>query len=142
MGTTLSPTLSMTTNDPTAMETELSTTFSPTAKTTTTSDVPTDTPTASPTAYPTFLPTILTLEPTSADTTFEPTTTEPCMDDPELSFKNDIIKDCSWVGKRSVNRCERKWNGKKLLDFCPATCGMCPPTASGSSRRQLLRGQK
>merc|ERR1711988_1933169 len=85
--TTLSPTLSTTTNNPTAKETEPSTTFSPTAKTTTLSDVPTDTPTATPTEYPTFLPTKMTLEPTNPDTTFEPTTTESCMDDPELSLR-------------------------------------------------------
>jgi len=150
--TTVSPTLSMTTDNPTAKETEPSTTFSPTTKTTPFSVVPTDTQTASPTEHPTFLPTILTLEPTSAEptfeptsaeTTFEPTTTEPCMDDPELSFKNDTTKDCAWVGKRSANRCKRKWNGKMLVDYCPVTCGMCPasPSAMGSSRRQLLRGR-
>merc|ERR1712014_398694 len=115
------------------------------------SGVPTDSVIATdlPTEYPTFHPTELTSEPTSADTTFEPTsadtTFEPtaasstlssCADDPEFSFKDDTTKGCAWVGKNSDNRCDRKWNGKKLKEYCPATCGMCS-TVTDSSRRQL-----
>merc|ERR1712048_1086934 len=93
-------------------------------------------PTGSPTEYPTFHPTESTLEPTSADTTFEPTVASSastsCVDDPEFSFKDDSTKGCAWVGKKSDNRCDRKWNGKTLKEYCPATCGMCSTVADSS----------
>merc|ERR1712014_135860 len=155
LSTTFSPTAKTTTTSyvptdtPTASPTEYPT-FNPTKLTSDpptesqptefTSDPSTNSPTVSHTEYPTFHPTQLTSKPTSADTTFEPTASNLCMDDPELSFKDDATKDCSWVRKNSDNRCERKWNGKKLVEFCPVSCGACPPTGL-SSRRKLLRGQ-
>jgi hypothetical protein len=48
-----------------------------------------------------------------------------CVDDPTFKFKNKAKKNCAWVGKKANKRCKKKWQGTKISDSCPQTCGSC-----------------
>lgn len=54
---------------------------------------------------------------------------EPCEDDTTLQFKNIAQRNCFWVGRNPDRRCEREWEGKDLMEYCPKTCGLCPESA-------------
>ena len=45
-----------------------------------------------------------------------------CVDQP-LAFKNKAKLNCDWVGKNTRKRCSKKWKGKALSEYCPASCG-------------------
>jgi len=104
--------------------------------------VPTLVPTAAPTSQPTQAPTKSptkspTNEPTTAPTVFDdigidtnPPTGSPtssCDDRPEFLWKNKNKKNCKWASKGSakkvVKKCKKSnGDGKKVYDYCPATC--------------------
>jgi len=78
---------------------------------------PTSTPTKSPTSTP-------TKSPTSSPTISSGNSG--CEDSKELKFQNKRRKGCKWVGKkrrRIRRRCKKVWQGYKLFEFCPMTCG-------------------
>ncbi|KAL3939521.1 MAG: hypothetical protein SGBAC_005771 [Bacillariaceae sp.] len=50
---------------------------------------------------------------------------EVCEDDESFVFKEIAGRDCSWVGRRPLVRCEREYEGKDLMEYCPRTCGLC-----------------
>jgi len=56
---------------------------------------------------------------------------EPCEDDPTLQFLNIPQRDCTWVGRNPERRCEREWQGKDLMEYCPEMCGLCPVSDEG-----------
>ena len=66
--------------------------------------------------------------PTPAPTA-PPTIPSSCADSTTLAFKDNEKKNCKWVGRpkkriRLLKRkCRKKWQGKRLKDFCPETCG-------------------
>lgn len=70
----------------------------------------------------------LTPAPT-APPTAPPTIPSSCADSITLAFRDNEKKNCRWVGRpkkkiRLVKRkCRKKWQGKRLKDFCPETCG-------------------
>ncbi|CAJ1960660.1 unnamed protein product [Cylindrotheca closterium] len=54
-----------------------------------------------------------------------------CKDDGDFIFKKIPGRDCDWVGKRPSVRCEREYEGKDLMEYCPRTCGLCPGDDEG-----------
>jgi len=50
---------------------------------------------------------------------------KPCVDEPNLKFKNEKNKDCDWVGKKIEKRCGLNWKGKTLEERCPKSCQVC-----------------
>jgi len=79
-------------------------------------------PTFKPTFTPTFKPTF--------NPTFKPTVDDSCKDDASFKFKNKKKKTCEkWVAKGSEKKIKKKCRkkvdnsgGKRVWDFCPATC--------------------
>lgn len=58
----------------------------------------------------------------------------PCPDDETFAYKDDPNKNCDWVGKvQTKKKCKYDWQGRKISDFCPATCGTCPSEGSNSN---------
>lgn len=51
---------------------------------------------------------------------------EVCEDDESFLFREIDGRDCDWVGRRPEIRCEREYEGKDLMEYCPRTCGLCP----------------
>ena len=79
--------------------------------------VPTAAPSASsPTVSTTVSPTAASSEST-------------CQDDPDFAYKDNIKKNCNWIGgmrklKKKQLLCQkRKWGKIKLYKWCPETCG-------------------
>ena len=49
-----------------------------------------------------------------------------CVNSDKLAYKNDPAKNCKWVGKRrkkAKKKCKKRWQGIKIWDWCPKTCG-------------------
>ena len=76
-------------------------------------DIATTTHTVTTATSPDSIPTI-----TIASTT-------DCVDDETLRYKN--VKQCKWVNIDAIKRCALPWQHTLLNEFCPLTCGLCPP---------------
>ena len=50
--------------------------------------------------------------------------TSTCADDPDFRFKNKK-NDCEWVGKKAGKRCDKRYKGYELFQWCPVSCGDC-----------------
>lgn len=48
-----------------------------------------------------------------------------CQDDDTFRFRNRESRDCSWVGKKSSKRCNKRWKKKRLHVYCPVSCSKC-----------------
>jgi len=131
------------------------------------SAVPTVEPTDAPSVVPTLLPTAVesdapssvpTVEPTDAptnvpiiDSNYKPSAEESTCKDvegeffvfKERVFKNKKKKDCSWVAKKTENRCDMFLENKidKGEDNCPKTCGTCDPSSVDESACADVEGK-
>lgn len=53
-----------------------------------------------------------------------------CDDHDDVMFRGDENKDCAWAGAPSGEsnrrkRCNKRYLGRRLRDYCPNACGMC-----------------
>ena len=48
-----------------------------------------------------------------------------CKDDQTFRFKNKESRDCVWVGDNVSKRCKKRWNNKRVYEYCPQTCEKC-----------------
>jgi len=71
-------------------------------------------------------------EPTSSpgeSPTPEPTPDPSCLDDPGFRFRNRQRSDCAWAKRK--NKCNKKFQKKKVREYCPESCGYCPEGCEG-----------
>jgi len=62
-------------------------------------------------------------------------TTTKCEDD-RTFFLDRWNRDCAWIGRydsRRRSKCADTFEGKKVSDACPATCGKCDSTGGGDN---------